>query len=69
MQVILTEIAMGKLRNSQILAELSVKTKIPYTRLTRWINERHEYLTLYRVLFALADITNSSISELIKIQE
>ncbi len=69
MKIELTALAYKILNDSKSLARIAVRTDIQYPCLYRWVKAKHENLTLYRVLYALSEISGKKVDDLVNVTE
>lgn len=63
---VLKKDVLNKLKDSNLIANISVDTGIKFSTLKRQVSENHEYLTLYGVLHSISKHTGKSITNLLK---
>ncbi|MDO5106014.1 hypothetical protein [Capnocytophaga sp.] len=55
--------------DERAIASLFLKTNVSVTTLKRWIASNDEKLTIYGVLLAISEITQTAITEIVEIEE
>ncbi|MFK8377548.1 hypothetical protein ACI765_10185 [Capnocytophaga canimorsus] len=55
--------------DERAIAHLFLKTNVPITTLKRWITANDEKLTMYGILLAISEITQTAITEIVEIEE
>lgn len=69
MKARLSKEAYQMVRNSSFRAILSATINVNYMSFSRWVLQKHENLTLYKVLAGISNLTGKPIDELVVIEE
>lgn len=63
---VLRKDVLNKLKDSNVLVQISADSGVNFNTLKRQVNENHEYLTLYKVLASISKNIGRPIDKLLK---